>query len=367
LTLKEAIDEGRLAPGSFLPSERALGAEYGMDRAAIRHALHLLEQNGLVVREPGRRPYVRYSQAPERKDGATAAIQNKTILVIVPQHPYYPASVALLHGITASLRSNEAPYRVQVFDTLGGTLDHDAELENMALDSAESGEVAGIILWHMGNADTVAKIGILQQQGVPIVLVDRFPPELPCDFVGVDNTAGIDEAINHLRSLGHTKIGHLTSDEPTTAVIERLNAYRESMIEANRIPQPDWIYVVNWADPTNAKGVVDQFLSSSDRPTGICAMNDALAHYFIAEIEARGLKVPDDVSVIGFDDLERFSPRPALLTTMNQPFDKIGKRAANLLIDRLKQPNAAPSQYRHILLPAPLVTRATCKAVGVEN
>ena len=365
LTLTERIEQRQLAPGELLPSERALGQEFGVDRSAIRYVLQQLEDRGLVVREPGRRPWVRHSMQGNAAVNGMGRSETalRTILVIVPQHPIYPASLALLYGINTTLRSNEACYRLQVFDTHGNSKHDEAALENQALDSIIDERIAGIVLWHMGDEAAVQKIRALQEQGVCVVLVDRYPAKLGCDFVGVDNRAGIEEAISYLRSLGHTKIAHLTTDESTTAVLERLKTYKEALLETCGSPHPEWIFTLSQDDPKDVRPAVDHFFSLENRPTAVCAMNDSLAHYFIAEVEARGMDVPGDISVIGFDDLERYSPRPALLTTLHQPFDKIGRRAADLLLYRLGSEDAAMEPRRHILLPTPLVVRSTCRSL----
>src|SRR5262249_43280907 len=88
---------------------------------------------------------------------------------------------------------------------------------------------------------------------------------------------------------------------------------------------------------------------------------------FIAELEARGRRVPEAMSVIGFDDLERFSPRPALLTTVHQPFELIGRRAVELLVRRLAEPEPELAAREHLMLAPSLVIRATCRAVGVAT
>jgi len=91
------------------------------------------------------------------------------------------------------------------------------------------------------------------------------------------------------------------------------------------------------------------------------ALNDLLAYHFMAECEKRGRRVPEDISVIGFDDLEEHSARPPILTTLHQPFDKMGRRAAEMLLRRLSGPDALREPRRHVLLPAPLVVRSTCR------
>jgi len=90
----------------------------------------------------------------------------------------------------------------------------------------------------------------------------------------------------------------------------------------------------------------------------VCVYNDITAHQLINEFEGRGLRVPEDVSVCGFDDLERFSPRPRRLTTVNIPFERIGEIAAERLLERITGPTAQ-GVARHVMLPTTLVVSQT--------
>ncbi len=389
LILQERIERGFYAPGAWLPAERALAEEFRLDRSAVRRALCQLEEAGLIVREPGRRPWVRgglaaatrqltpIRQAPPARSTPAAAGPGRrrprsaspgetglrTIVAILPQHPQYPASLAILHGINAALRSAEAPFRLQVIDTHGGADSRETRLEQQALASVVRERIAGAVLWQLGGAETVPQLRELEARSIPVVFVDRFPPELACDFVGGDNQAGVETAIEYLHSLGHRRIAHLTTDEPSTAVLQRRDAYTGALTLAGTLPDPDLIFAVPHTDTAHVAPACDHFFSLADLPTAVLAMNDPLAYRFIAECLKRGLRVPEDISVIGFDDLDQHSPRPSLLTTLNQPFDKIGRRAAELLLARLSGPDTVPNVRRHILLPTPLIKRATCRAI----
>ena len=361
LTLRQRVEEGYYAPGTWLPAERALAQEFGVDRSAIRGALQQLEEGGLIVRQPGRRPYVRHIDKPASRRAGSSLL--RTVLAIFPQHPNYPASHALLHGINATLQSQEAPYRLQVFDTYGVDDNVVLSLEKQALASAIDENIAGVVLWHMGGVDTLPQLQQLQDTGIPLVLVDRYPPDFVCDFVGADNQSGVEEAISYLYQLGHRRIAHLTTDEDTTAVRLRRRAYRDAMLSYGIVPELDWIFVVPHGLRPEVAPAVAHFLGLAEPPTAVFTMNDSLAHYFITDAEARGRQVPGDISVIGFDDLEKYSPRPALLTTMHQPFDKMGRRAADLLLRQLTQTSIASQARQHVLLPVPLVIRSTCRSL----
>ena len=368
LTLQERIERGHYAPGSWLPAERALASEFGLDRSAVRQALRQLEDQKLIVREIGKRPWVCGGSSARLGAGNGYAGQPaeaglRTIVAILPQHPVFPTSLAILHGINAALRSTEAPFRLQVIDTHGGSERWEILRERQALESVVRENIAGVVIWHMGGTETLPPLRELERQNIPVVFVDRFPPELTCDFVGGDNYAGIAAAVDYLRQLGHRRIAHLTTDEQATAVLERRAAYTQALRTAGIPPQPEWVFSVSHHNTTDVAPAYNHLFALSEPPTAVLAMNDALAYHFIAECQTRGRSVPEDLSVIGFDDLEKYSPRPALLTTLHQPFDKMGHRAADLLLRRLSGSDGPPWARQHVLLPTPLVKRSTCQAI----
>ena len=137
--------------------------------------------------------------------------------------------------------------------------------------------------------------------------------------------------MRYLLSLGHRRIAHITTGEPSTTVRERKQGYLDALRQAGITPKPEWIYVGSGVAAPGMAHAIEQFFNLNEPPTAVFALNDALAHYFITDAEAAGYSVPDRVSVVGFDDVERFSPRPAMLTTMHQPFDRIGRLAVSPL------------------------------------
>ena len=168
LALLERIERGHYPPGSWLPAERSLAQEFGLDRSAVRRALMQLESKGLIVREMGKRPWVRddrenslRSSNGERHRAAT--INLRPIVAILPHHPIYAASMAVLHGINTTLRSQEAPFRLQIIDTHGGSESRETSLEERALESVVREGIAGVMLWHMGLPDHVVQPSRLQR------------------------------------------------------------------------------------------------------------------------------------------------------------------------------------------------------------
>jgi len=235
--------------------------------------------------------------------------------------------------------------------------------ERQILGSILSDGIAGVILWHYGGPDTLDAVHTLRAAGVPIIFVDRypdFPGAPPCDYVGVDNRRGAREAVNYLIDMGHRRIAHLThrpeSPESTTITVrERLEGYREALWDHGLQVDPQLICYSTGevCDRVQAGG--------ASAPTALFVVNDVSAHFFLEVAAERGLSVPGDISLIGFDDLDRYSHRSSALTTVYLPFEEVGERAAELLLRRLEYPPSPQEPVQHVLLSTSLVVRGTCR------
>ena len=106
----------------------------------------------------------------------------------------------------------------------------------------------------------------------------------------------------------------------------------------------------------------DHLFSQKTPPTALFASNDFIAHEFINEAESRGLKIPDDLSVVGHGNIDRYTPRQ-FLTTVDQPFEMIGKTAAKLLLKRLEDRGGLAGTFQHVILQAPLIVRKSTRAL----
>jgi DNA-binding LacI/PurR family transcriptional regulator len=181
------------------------------------------------------------------------------------------------------------------------------------------------------------------------------------DFVGIDNQNAAREIVDYLLELGHTRIGYLALDEAdfTTTTYDRRIGYQEALQRCG-LADPELIYMLDGPAKVHP---VDHFLGLKDPATAVFANNDEIAYGLIASMENRGLHVPEDLSIVGFDDIYRFSPRTARLTTMQQPFEQIGRRAMELLLRRLRPGEDARLPWQHILLPTTLTVRSTCRAI----
>lgn len=382
--LRRRIEDGQYLPGAWLPTEREIAAEFAVRRAVVRAALASLAEREWIVRLPGRRPWVNERRAPvsnAQRPGRrstqlqviaailpqhtmiASALSNEapaTTVARVPQHTLFAASPAILGGIQYALRDEEAPYRLVIFDNCSNALTVNSKEERKALLAVLDDGVAGVLLWSIDARRTLLEIQCLREQGVPVVFIDRYAPDWDSDFVGVDNRHAAQEAVRYLLDLGHRRIGYLAIDEAdiTTTTRERCQGYHETL-QRRGLAAPKlvhWLHLDGRAEVSPA----DYFLGLEEPPTAVFANNDILAYGLIHDLERRGLRVPQDMSVIGFDDADRFSPRPARLTTLRQPFEQMGQRATELLLRRLQSGTSRGLPWQHILLPTPLIARETC-------
>jgi DNA-binding LacI/PurR family transcriptional regulator len=366
--LRAKIEQQEYETGEWLPTERELAETFQVDRSTIRAALSHLADHNVIIRQPGRRPWVNSLTDGNLQTAGRAMPRAmvQMIAAVIPQPHNYPAFPAIQRGILRVLRRTKSPFRFLVFDNQGEDESQCVSLELHALDAIENEGIAGAILWQMGGSDTLRQILRLQERGIPIILLDRCPPDFPGDFIGVDNHAAAMDAVRYLLDLGHKRIAHLTTCEDVLTVHQREEGYREALTSAGL--RPDSNLIVRLEDfaalRPDTSYAAEHFLSLANPPTAVFTMKDSLAHLLIPQLRIRGCRVPEDISIIGFDDQDHYSLSPPWLSTVHQPFEKMGQSAAELLVRRLTLSSAAKSPYKHLLLPTPLVIRSTCAAIS---
>lgn len=191
--------------------------------------------------------------------------------------------------------------------------------------------------------DTLAKFDF----GDRVVVIDRVDEQSTVPSVTVDSRQGIELAFKHLRSLGHRRIGYVSGISGTHTSQARMAAYTD-------LAGGEPIVLDSGADSEAGERAAAQFVAMADRPTAIIAANDMTAFGVISALATRGVHVPADVSVIGFDGLAlgaRFNPA---LTTVSQPIADMG----HIAID-LAEKKAADGSVNHVVLTPQLLVRAS--------
>jgi LacI family transcriptional regulator len=180
--------------------------------------------------------------------------------------------------------------------------------------------------------ESVAELRMLQRQGFPFVVVD--PREAPPDgiaCVAAMHAAGAKEATEHLLELGHRRIGAIAGAPGWYATEERLLGFRAALAGAGILLDPELVVYSDWRIPGGTVAA-EQLLALADPPTAIFGFNDNVAIGALHAAHNRGLTVPDDLSVVGFDDTEPAVIVTPRLTSVRQPLAEMGRMGVSLLV-----------------------------------
>ena len=222
----------------------------------------------------------------------------------------------------------EALYESDMRIVLAPTL-HRHDREVSVIERLAHGTTDGAIL--MLPEETSDELAALQRQGFPFVIVDprEQPPEgIAC--VAAMHAAGAKQAVEHLLSLGHRRIGAIAGTRGWYATEERLNGFRTALAGAGLLLDPDLVVYSDWRIPRGTEAA-RELLSLPDPPTAIFGFNDNVAIGALHAARERGLSVPHDLSVVGFDDTEQSLIVTPRLTTVSQPLAELGRMGVSLL------------------------------------
>ncbi len=347
---RERILDGRLQAGTRLPTDDELAALYQISRDTVRQALAQLTNEGLIERVQGRGTFV--SQPPSNGSPLTQ-LKQKQIGLVLNRTFRTQLTMNLLVGVEQAAKSHG--YSVSFTYAEG-------EQEQQAHDVARmrANHVSGMIIWPMGDSTQAASIQQLQADHVPVVLMDRYFPGLAVDYVGSDNVGGGYRATEHLLILGHRRIGFVFAHEETlqtTSVYERWQGYCRAL-QKYEVPYDETLVIPDLRQlPTGDHEGLVEFLQRPDRPGAIFTVNDYVALDVLQAAKALHLRIPEDLAVVGFDDMEFAAHVNPPLTTIKQQFIDIGLRAGTLLINRIEGMASAP---KHIELPTNLIIRDSC-------
>ena len=196
---------------------------------------------------------------------------------------------------------------------------------------------AGVIIT---PADQAAA-ALLSRSGVGVVEVDRRLASVRCDAVVIDNELGGRLAAGHLLGLGHERIGLLVADTDWTTDAGRLEGYRAAHAEAAAELDEGLIVPIGYHAPDTEARIGE--LLDAHGPTALFAANNLLAEHAWNVLRERGLALPGDVSLVGFDDVQWTSMVEPGITVVSQPALELGRRAAALLLRRIEDPHGEPA------------------------
>jgi LacI family transcriptional regulator len=273
----------------------------------------------LKAREKVLKAIAKLSYHPSDVARSLRTRRTRTIGLVIPDitNPYYGEMAQAVEEV-----SFEHDYTVILADS-----SHLPERELRYAQVLRSKQADGVIF--LPVTPDLEALHVLQRAGIPVVVLERFVPGYPCIMLD-EHFAGL-LATRHLIELGHRRIGCIALAADSTSSAVRLEGYRAALLEAGILPEKELIVVgaVNGysAGETEAR----RFLQLSQRPTAVVAHNDLVAIGAMKAFVEAGLKIPGDISVVGFDDIAAASYVQPPLTTIACPKGRMGKAAIDLL------------------------------------
>jgi DNA-binding LacI/PurR family transcriptional regulator len=355
--LKEQIAAGKFAEGRRLPSEAELAARFKVSRPTAARALRDLQALGIISRRAGSGSYLNDSVAWASKR------LKQTFGLLVPGLGNTEILDPICNEITRFAQSlgcevlwgDSADPVITAEDALA--------LCRQYIDR----KVDGIFLAPIETVPDRAAVNqqiskMLHGAGIPIILLDRDASEFPArsqhDLIGIDNFSAGFVLTEHLVALGNRNFRFLARPGYPSTTDLRLAGCREALNRAGLTQAQKFA----WFGEPNDQEFIKNMLSPNP-PNAIICSNDQTAAKLIQTLSMLGVRLPQDVRVVGFDDVRYATLLSVPLTTIRMPCRAIGRAAVRAMQERIRHPNRTPQE---ILLPFRLVVRSSCGAAAPE-
>ena len=352
--LRREILSGKYKPGQKLPSEADLVKLYGASRITVGRAVRELQEMDLVERRAGSGTYVR----AVREEGFSFGL-------LIPDLGRTEIFEPICHGMA------DAPEASQhaLLWCSGTSNDSTASKQEQAWQLCQqyiARSVAGVFFAPLESLSPEDRtnyriIAAFEKARIPVVLLDRdylpYPKRSPHDLVGIDNRRTGYAVTEHLLQLGCRRIVFLSFPRTPATVDERIAGYREALF-MHGVPFEGWVQRLESEDDEEIRRILDSL-----HPEGFVCANDRTAGRLMHSLISLGVRVPEEVRIVGIDDVGYASLLPVPLTTIHQPCREIGMAAMAAMLQRIKHPDMP---VRDVLLESRLIVRESCGAKAAE-
>ena len=340
--------------GDRLPSERELAAEWGITAMTVRQAMDLLREKSLIVRRQGHGTFVAATATPDEPPAQQP--RNKPVYLLglsptqIAQHSQvnWQPRLRRFQGIV------DAAFRRGIMIQSDVPIDFNTPPQQLVEALSTS---AGLIL-HEESLPVEVLAG-LADRGLPMVAINCYYGISYCMNVTVDSRRAAMAVVNHLIGLGHRRIAIVVGDTTRVSMRSRLDGYLDALRLAGITERADYTVIETRGSSETAAEACRQLMALDEPPTAIFAVSDRRAFGVLEAASELGLCVPQDLSVLGFDDLPEATVSRPPLTTLHNPRFESGEAAIALLIEGRGEPT---SRSRVQYMEAPLVVRESTAA-----
>lgn len=324
--IKSLILSGQLKAHEQIKTEIELAKDFNISRQTVRQALGELVSEGWLYRVQGRGTFVSNWDRPNQVDTRNIGL----ITTYLFSH-IFPN---IVKGAQEVLRKKE-------FGLLISSTDNDVEKERNSLESYLMKPLQGLIIEPTLSALPNPNIDYyltLEEKGIPYVMTNANYPQIGAPTLLLDDEKGAHLAVEHVFQLGHTRIAGLFHRELLQGV-RRMRGYISALKHFGLRTRSQWVGVYNTGEKERIsallRGMLD--LPRTERPTALICFNDEVAIGLLDTIRELGLVIPDDLSVVGFDDSSIATASEVKLTTIAHPKEEMGRMAAQMLMDMIEK------------------------------
>ena len=322
-----------------LPGERTLAKTFGYSYMTIRKAIDNLVAEGILYNVPTRGAFVADRKTAKKKTNVIGYFLDNNIVA----------------GLTS-------PYYSLIFDALakqatkhGYSLIYFSDFEDTS-SIKRMNKVDGVIASCFPRIEkAIHEIN----NNLPVVVIDNSSSDKTIPSIIIDNFNAVRESVGHLCEHGHKRIGYITGLDDSDVGRDRYAGYINALTTHGLKLNEELVFRGDFSFESGLTGA-DYFLSLKKPPTAIMCANDSMAIAALGRITQKGLVVPDDISIIGFDDIPVASHMHPPLTTLAAPINKIAKLAVEMLISLIQNKDI---ENKHVALSAKLISRKTCADV----
>lgn len=354
--IKQHFEKEHYQPDQKIPSENALIRQFAISRSTVRQTLNELANEGIIYKKQGAGSFF----SGNRK---TQTRRSYLIGVIVPRLSFYiyPQIIRGIHDVVHQQRYN----------IVLGSSDVQPDKELACLKQLLEKRIDGILIEPSGGFlrfENSSNFQVLKALTIPVVFMDWALSDPTISYVAPDDVEGGLRATEYLIEAGHRRIACVYPND-TLPGLQRYQGYRKAL-ETHKIPYDPGlnraISIAQWNEPGNIALLVRDLLQSGiDKPTAIFFFNDDGALRGYRAIREAGLRVPDDISIMGFDDSDFAIVPDVPLTTMIHPTYQLGKWAAEILFEHLEHPTQRIP--RQMLLKPPIAVRNSVKRLMIRS
>jgi len=245
------------------------------------------------------------------------------------------------------------------FFTLTGSAQTEAEVK-LLLEEMLKRRIDGLLMLNPRDDARYHHLLPLIESNIPLTYLKNTAGDAPVSSITCDGLEGGYQATKYLIGLGHTSIATILGLQNEEDARDRLAGYRRALIEAGIQPKESLIINGKWTSKSGLEAT-KKLLATKETFSAIFTHNDRMAMGAIRALRESNIRVPQDISIIGFDDAPIAPYLNPPLTTMRQPIEELGQRAAQLLIKSIQYPNRAPE---HVCIQSQLIERESCASVS---